>query len=129
MGINSGQPPRPQFQRCQFYKDWSVQTSTNNYVTLDSIWEISGFTKSTIQIWNTDSEEDNNDIYYKILGSINGVDYDIDIVGETTLEDDDYDIIDISSLLNGAYIPYIKIQIKSKVADNHSTVEAYGVCI
>jgi hypothetical protein len=129
MGDNSGQPVRPMVQKAHFQKNFAEQTSTNDYVTLDSVWDKSGFQTATIQIWNSDTEEDNNDVYYKILGSLNGTDYDIEIIGETTLEDDDYDLIDISNLSEGAYIPFIKIQIKSKVADNHSTVKAFGVCI
>lgn len=120
------QPHYPQMRMAHFNKTWDEETSTNSYVDLGTYWDKRGFKTATIQIWNTG---DTNDINYTILGSLNGTDYDIEVIGETLLQEDDYDLIDISSMSEGAYIPYIKIQIKSSVADSHSTVKAFGVCI
>ena len=129
MGANSGQPHFSVQRKAHFQKEWSEQTSTNSYVDLggsSAVWDKTGFQVATLQIWNTGSS---NDINYKVLGSLNGTDYDIVIISETTLQEDDFHLIDISNLAEGAYIPYIKIQIKSTVTDTHSTVVAYGVCI
>lgn len=107
-------------------KTWASQASTNAYVDLGVYWDKVGFNKATMQIKNTGIA---NSIYYKILGSLDGLTYDIDIISETSILAADYDLIDISSLSEGAYIPYIKIQIKSVVAGSHSTVTAIGVCV
>lgn len=126
MGSNSGQPTRPQVRMQHFQKEFTEQTSTNSYVDLDTVWDKSGFHNGTVQLWNTGSS---NDIDYKILGSLNGIDYDIEVVSETTLGEDATTLKDVSNLTEGAYIPFIKVQIKSTVADNHSTVKGFGVCI
>lgn len=126
MGANSGQPYHPQTRKSHFEKEWSEQTSTNSYVDLSTVWDKTGYQVATLQIWNTG---DTNDIDYKVLGSLNGTDYDIEIISETVLGEDDFDLIDISSFSEGAYIPYVKIQIKSTVSDSHSDVKAFGVCI
>lgn len=110
-------------------KSWSEQASTNTYVDLGStsaVWDKSLLEIATIQIWNTG---ESNDIDYKVLGSLNNSDYDIEIVSETTLGEGVSALIDISHLSEGAFIPYLKIQIKSTVADTHSTVRSYGVGI
>lgn len=127
MGANSGQPlGRPQFRKAHFQKTWASQETTNDYVTLGTVLDKTGFTKCTLQIYNTG---DTNDISYKIEGSLDGTNYNISIMGVTVLQESDYDVIDISSLLDDCYVPYIKILVESTVDDNHSDVEAFAVCV
>lgn len=127
MGANSGQPlGYSRFRKQHFQKIWDEQTSTNDYVDLGTYWDKTGFSIATIQIKNTG---DTNEVYHKVLGSLDGTNFDIVIVDETTIVVEDYDLVDIGGVTEGQYIPYVKIQIKSKVADNHSTVESIGVCI
>lgn len=130
MALTTNQPLGvPQIRKSHWEHVWASQTSTNSYVDLGgsgTYWDKLGYEKATIQIWNTGVA---NDIDYNVLGSLNGVDYDIEIISETTLGEDNFHLIDISSFSEGAYIPYVKIQIKSTIADTHSTVEAIGVCI
>lgn len=127
MGADSGQVKRtPQYRRKHFQKEWSLQTSTNDFVILGTVWDKTGFEKATLQIWNTG---DTNNINYKVLGSLNSVDYDIEVISTTILDKEDYDLIDISSLSEGAYIPYIQIQIESTIDDSHSTIKAFAVCV
>lgn len=127
MALDSNQPKGiPQYRKAHWEKVWAEQTSTNSYVDLGTYWDKVGFSVGTIQLWNTG---DTNDIDYQVLGSLNGSDYDIEIISETLLGEDDFDIIDVGAYSEASYIPYIKIQIKSAVADAHSTVEAIGVCV
>lgn len=127
MGANSGQPlGTPVYRKKHFQSIWSEQTSTNSYVDLGDVWDKTGFQIGTLQIKNTG---DTNEIDYKLLGSLDGTTYDIEIVSETTLAVESNDLIDIGYLSEGSYIPYVKFQIKSTVSDSHSTVEAIGVCI
>lgn len=130
MALETNQPLGvPQFRKSHWEKVWVSQASTNSYVDLGgsgTYWDKLGYRAATMQIWNTGLV---NDINYKVLGSLNGVDYDIEIVEETTLQENDYDLIDIGEFSEATYIPYVKIQIKSTVADTPSNVEAIGVCI
>ena len=126
MGANSGQPLAPQFRRKHFSKEWASQASTNTYVILGSVWDKTGFISCTMQIWNTGSS---NAIDFKILGSLNGTDYDIEVYTGTTISKSDYILLNLNSILDDCYIPYLQIQIKSTVTDSHSTVEAYGVVL
>jgi len=127
MSLISNQPKGvPQFRKTHWEKIWASQASVNAYADLGVYWDKAGFGTATIQIWNTGVA---NDIDYKVLGSINGTDYDIEIISETTLQESDFDLIDIGAYTEASYIPYVKIQIKSTLADTHSTVEAIGVCI
>lgn len=127
MSLVSNQPKgSPHVRRMHWEKTWASQASTNSYVDLGTYWDKTGFQVGTIQIWNTG---DTNDINYKVWGSLNGSDFDIPVVEETTVGEDEFDLVDISNLSEGAYIPYILIQIQSTSSGNHSTVEAFGVCI
>lgn len=127
MGANSGQPlGYSRFRMQHFQKIWTTQETTNSYVDLGTYWDKTGFHYATIQIWNTGLT---NDVYIKILGSLNNSDYDIEVLSETLLGENTYVLNDLSNMAEGTYIPYIKIQIKSAVADNHSTVKAFAVCI
>ena len=116
----------PKTQKEHEDNSWSEQTSTNAYVDLGDAWDKLGFEKGTIVISNTG---DTNDVYFKVYGSLDNVNYNILIKDETTLGEEVDELIDIGNLTEGAYIPYIKIQIKSVVADNHTTVTAYAVAI
>ena len=101
------------------------QASTNSYVDLGSAWDITGLLHKTIQINNTGVT---NDIDYLILGSLDGTNYDISI-DSNTIQESDNEIVNVNDLTNNTYIPFIKIQIKSTVAGNHSTATAIGVGI
>lgn len=127
MSLASTQPKGvPQHRRTHWEKTWASQASVNAYADLGTYWDKVGFEKATMQIRNTGVA---NSIDYKILGSLDGTNYDIEIISLTTILLSDYDLIDISDFSEGAYIPYIKIQIKSTVGGAHSTVTAVGVCI
>jgi hypothetical protein len=127
MSLISNQPKGINEVRVMHWeKTWASQASTNAYVDLGTYWDKVGFNTVTMQVNNTGAT---NSIYYKILGSLDGVTYNIDVVSETSLIATDYNLINISSILGDTYIPYIKIQIKSVVAGSHSTVTAIGVCM
>jgi hypothetical protein len=127
MSLISNQPKGINEVRVMHWeKTWTSQASTNDYVDLGTYWDKVGFNIVTMQVNNTGAT---NSIYYKILGSLDGVTYNIDVVSETSVIATDYNLINISSILGDTYIPYIKIQIKSVVAGSHSTVTAIGVCM
>lgn len=114
-----------QTRKYHYKQEWSSQASTNSFVDLGDSWDISGLLNSTIEINNTG---DTNDIDYQVLGSLDDSSYDISI-DSGTIGEDDYKIVNINSLTDNAYIPFLKIQIKSTVADNHSSVTVIGVAI
>ena len=126
MGANSGQPVRPQVQKAHFQKEWTTQETTNAYVTLGTVWDKSGFLNGTIQLWNTDGA---NSIDYQILGSLDGTNYDITVQAETAIASGGNDLVNVGGVSDAPYIPYLKIQIKSTVADTPGDVNAFGVCI
>lgn len=115
----------PQYKKYHYKQSWSSQASTNSYVNLGNSWDTAGLKNKIIQINNTG---DTNDIDYKILGSLDNSNFDL-LVDTSTIGALDFEIINIDSFLENSYIPYLIIQIKSKVADSHSTVTAIGTSI
>jgi len=97
-------------------------TTTNAYVALET-FDLRGRMNCAVRLENTDAA---NSIDYKMLGSIDGTNFDITVKSETSVAAAGVEIVNKSST---AYIPYLAIYIKSTVLDTAGKVVATICCV
>jgi hypothetical protein len=97
-------------------------TTTNAYVAFET-FDLRGRMNCAVRLENTHGA---NSIDYKILGSIDGANFDITVKSETSVAAAGVEIVNKSST---AYIPYLAIYIKSTVADAAGTVIVTVCCV
>jgi len=105
-----------------FNYTYAATTTTNAYVALDTI-DLRGRMNCVIRVNNTHAA---NSILYKILGSVDGTNFDISIQTEATITGTSSATVNKSSTV---YVPYAKIYIKSAVDNTHGTVTATFACM
>lgn len=104
-----------------FDHSFAEVTTTNTYVTLDTL-DLRGKMNCTIRLKNTHAT---GAIKYKVLGSIDGTNFDIEIQAETVVVASDVDIIVKPSY----YIPYVAVSVKSSVADTPGKALVTIACV
>lgn len=107
-----------------FAADATPQTTTNAYVDVGvdataQVWFTSGFRTKHIRIKNTGGV---NGTFYKVVGSIDGITYDKDVVAEAVLALSAVIFLPITDIYDR-----IKVQVKANVGSAFTTVSAQAV--
>lgn len=127
MPATKKRPPKagaPTGDRKIFRTDAAPQTTTDAYADLQTaagagVWEVLGFPRKHVRVRNTGAT---NAAHYKILGSIDGIAYDKEIVAQQSLAA----VTTAFHPITDAYHS-VKVQVKAAVGGSQTTVSAQGV--
>lgn len=97
-------------------KAWSEQTTTDEYEDLGKPWDKSHLKTCTLVIENTGST---NKAKAKVLGSVDGENYDIEVAAEAEVAASGAITVKWSDYYTG-----VVVQIKSAEAGKHTTIKA-----
>lgn len=95
---------------------WDEQTTTDAYVDLGNPWECGELARKNMEIRN---EGGANSADVKVLGSIDGITYDIEVKAETAVANSTALEVKVND-----WYAWLKVQIKATVPTNQTPVSA-----